>query len=232
MGLFSFLKRKQIPSDARKVIDNFSASVDQMLSTPPPKPLTPDEYAAIRSAERDWIEKHYNFSSVESIAAIPERRDLPRPPGDSVTGDIYYHLHYRAQMYADDLNYDLAIACQKKSNALIKFRYGNWSGRRECYYLVKLLARAGQVNAAIREKHAIDSFYGSPAPGSRDYQYAQDMISLAIKQGKDERDYAWIKENIPNLCPKSKNGFCRMRAQNTKNFQVLKQLATEKGREI
>lgn len=232
MGLFDFFRKKKEQKEAQAVIDRFSKAVDQMLSAPPAKPLPAEEYSAIRQAERDWIEEHYDFSSVEAVSAIPERKDLPRPPGDSVTGDIYYHLHYKARIYADNLDYDLAIACQRKSNALIKFRYGNWYGRKECYYLVKLLARAGDINAALDEQASIDRYYGSPAPGSRDYLYAETMIPLAVKQGNDEREFAWIKNNLPELCPKSKNGFCRMRSQNTKNYQLLKQKAADLGKEI
>ena len=222
----------QISPEDQAVINNFSAAVDAMLTAPPQKPLTSEEYQQIRQAERDWLEDHYDFSTVESVNAIPERKDLPRPPGDSVTGDVYYHLHYRARLYADDLKYDIAIACQKKSNALIKFRYGNWSGRRECYYLVKLYARAGMLEEAYAEQEEIEHFYGVPAAGTRDYIYAQDMIQLAIKQGKDEQDFQWLKINLPSLCPKSKNGFCRMRSQNTKNYQILRAQAAALGREI
>lgn len=232
MGLFNLFKRKNIHPDAQRVIDNFSASANQMSSSPQPKPLTSEEYAAIRTAERDWIEKHYDFSSIESIEAIPEKKDLPRPPGDSVTGDIYYYLHYRARMYADSLNYNMAIACQKKSNALIKFRYGNRYGRRECYYLVRLLARSGLIDAAKHEKERIDSFYGVPAAGSKDDLYAHNMISDAAKQGRDERDYAWVRINLPDNCPKSKNAFCRMRSQNSTNYKTLKQLAAKLGKDI
>ena len=222
----------QISPEDQAVIDNFSAAIDAMLSAPPKEPLTKEEYQSIRQAERDWLEEHYDFSTVESVNAIPEIKDLPRPPGDGVTGDVYYHLHYKARLYADDLKYDIAIACQKKSNALIKFRYGNWSGRRECYYLVKLYARAGLIEEAYSEKEKIERFYGVPNVGTRDYIYAQDMIQLAIKQGKDEQDFHWLQTNLPTLCPKSKNGFCRMRSQNTKNYQTLKAKAAELGKEI
>lgn len=233
MGLFDFLRgKKKISAADQAVIDNFKASVDALLSAPPPKPLTKEEYHEIRQTERNWLEAHYDFSTVTGIQSIPERKDLPRPPGDSITGDVYYHLHYKARCYADEMKYDLAIACQKKSNTLIKFKYGNRYGRRECYYLVKLYARAGLTDLANREKTVIDTFYGAPMPGSKDFDYAQNMIPLSIKQGKDERDFAWIRENLPELCPKSKNGFCRMRSQNTKNYQTIKQLAAERGKSI
>lgn len=233
MSFFSLFKRKRkISPEDQAVIDNFKVSIDARLNAPPQKPLTKEEYHDIRQAERDWLEAHYDFSTLKGIQDIPEHKDLPRPPGDGVTGDVYYHLHYRARCYADALNYDLAIACQKKSNALIKYRYGRHYGRKECYYLVKLYARAGLVDRANIEKNVIEQFYGVPAPGSRDAIYAQDMISLAERQGRDERDFAWLQKNLPNLCPKSKNGFCRMRSHNTKNYQTLKHQAALLGKEI
>lgn len=232
MSIFNFLKRNKISKQDHAVIDNFKKSVDILLNTPPPKSLTNKEYQEIRQSERNWLESHYDFSTVKSINDIPDKKNLPRPPGNSVTGDVYYYLHYKARCYADDLKYELAIACQKKSNALIKHRYGHYYGRKECYYLVKLYARAGLLDQAYREKGLIEQFYGIPAPGSRDAAYAQNMIKLAEKQGRDERDFAWLQKNIPSLCPKSKNGFCKMRKQNTKNYQILKELAAEAGKEI
>lgn len=233
MGLFSLFKRKKkISSEDQAVIDNFKASLDSRLNAPAQKSLTKEEYHDIRQAERDWLEAHYDFSTLNGIQSIPDCKDLPRPPGDGVTGDVYYHLHYKARCYADDLNYDLAIACQKKSNALIKYRYGRYYGRKECYYLVKLYARAGLIQQAYREKELIEQFYGIPAQGSRDASYAQNMIALAEKQGNDERDFAWLQKNLPDLCPKSKNGFCRMRSQNTKNYQTIKYQAALLGKEI
>ena len=233
MGLFGFLKKeKRVSAEDQAVIDNFKATLDSRLNSTPPKPLTKEEYQKIRQNERDWLEAHYDFSTLKGIQSIPERKDLPRPPGDGVTGDVYYYLHSKARDYADNMKYDLAIACQKKSNALIKYRYGRHYGRKECYYLVKLYARAGLLDQAYREKNLIEQFYGAPAPGSRDAAYAQNMIALAEKQGRDERDFAWLENNLPDLCPKSKAGFCRMRSQNTKNYQVIKQQAALRGKEL
>lgn len=59
-----------------------------------------------------------------------------------------------------------------------------------------------------------------------------NLIDYEIKRGNDARDYFWIKEHIPKKCPKSVTGYRRMKTQNTKNYQILKQLAAEMGREI
>lgn len=49
---------------------------------------------------------------------------------------------------------------------------------------------------------------------------------------KTEKDYEWLQANIPDKCPKSISSYRRMKTQNTKNFQILKDLAAELGRQI
>lgn len=58
------------------------------------------------------------------------------------------------------------------------------------------------------------------------------MIEYETQKGIDFRNFLWIKEHIPNKCPKSPSGYRRMKTQNTKNFQILKQLASELGKEL
>ena len=45
-------------------------------------------------------------------------------------------------------------------------------------------------------------------------------------------DYEWIHRHLPVIAPKSLSGYSRMKTQNTKNYQALKQAAAELGREI
>lgn len=49
---------------------------------------------------------------------------------------------------------------------------------------------------------------------------------------KTEKDYEWIQANLPDKCPKNISGYRRMKTQNTKNYQLLQQLAADLGREI
>lgn len=49
---------------------------------------------------------------------------------------------------------------------------------------------------------------------------------------KTEKDYEWLQSNLPDKCPSNISGFRRMKTQNTKNFQTLKALAAELGRQI
>lgn len=58
------------------------------------------------------------------------------------------------------------------------------------------------------------------------------ILELEARRSQEEKDFAWIQQNIPDKCPKNITGFRRMKTQNTKNYQALKQLAAEKGRKI
>lgn len=84
-------------------------------------------------------------------------------------------------------------------------------------------AAKAQANAYIAEQEA-----------KRDQERQNDdnMIEYEVKRGNDMRDFFWLRENIPQKCPKSATGYRRMKTQNTKNYQILKQLAAELGREI
>lgn len=53
-----------------------------------------------------------------------------------------------------------------------------------------------------------------------------------VRERKDHEDYAWIRENLPDLMPKTFSGYRRMKTMNTANFQKLRSKALEFGREI
>lgn len=59
-----------------------------------------------------------------------------------------------------------------------------------------------------------------------------NMIEYETKRGNDARNFFWLKKHIPGKCPKSLSGYRRMKTQNTRNYQFLKQFASEQGREI
>lgn len=58
----------------------------------------------------------------------------------------------------------------------------------------------------------------------------EHMIEFEAKRGADARDFFWIRENLPDKCPKTITGYRRMKTQNTKNYQQLKELAAGRGR--
>lgn len=376
MGLFDFLKKKSRAntsarnndlSPAEKALLSQIARIDASGGY-----VSPELHQQLRDFQSNWLERHYDFSTIEGIDSIPVLENLPgaptppsKSPVKSPTGEVYYYLHFKASQYLEEARYDLAIACQRKSNDLIALRCGHaYYGRDESMFLVKILARAGRIEEARREKSAIDSYYrnaaskldqeiaqrtrtvaadfatdlvimdahGSVCPECAKFQgrvysisgknrlfpkvpdffftaggvhigcghtfspyihgvndpmlgytlkvhplqnprygkdivtfsnrpfiddrtdeckqaaeefrkkrkleedakrqYEDNMIEIEYLRGIDQRNYFWLQANLPEKCPKSFGGFRRMKNQNTKNYQLLKQLAAELGREI
>lgn len=58
------------------------------------------------------------------------------------------------------------------------------------------------------------------------------MIEREYQKWLDNQTLDWLRVNFPDKCPKNITSFRRMRTQNTKNYQMLKQLAAERGKEI
>lgn len=58
------------------------------------------------------------------------------------------------------------------------------------------------------------------------------ILEWESQRVKEEQDYIWLQRNSPEKCPKSLTGYRRMKTQNTRNYQALKQFAAELGREI
>lgn len=54
-------------------------------------------------------------------------------------------------------------------------------------------------------------------------------IAYVAREKKDHADYAWIRENLPDLLPKTFSGYRRMKTMNTANFQKLQSKALELG---
>lgn len=52
------------------------------------------------------------------------------------------------------------------------------------------------------------------------------------KLAAEEKDFAWIQANLPDKCPKTISSYRRMKTQNSKGYQALKQAAAELGRDI
>lgn len=190
--------------------------------------ITPELYQQLRDFESDWLERHYDFNSIDGVNAIPVKKNLPGAPSPQSsikghTGEVYYYLRHKAYQHEEEGNMDLALACMRKSVALVKRRSQYFID--DCYPLAKMLARAGYISEAYQEKHLADRAFPSLA-------MSDSIIEIEIKRGNDVRDYAWIKLNFPDQCPKSISSYRRMKTQNTKNYQSLKYAAAERGRDI
>lgn len=113
-----------------------------------------DDYLQLRQSEEAWLESHYDFNTLDGINAIPVTANPMRPPSNSTTGEVYYYLRRKGYEYEDAGNIEMALACLKKSNELIRCR--DYYSLDECYPYVKMLARAGCIDEAYKEKEDID----------------------------------------------------------------------------
>lgn len=350
--------------DTLKLANKSADNANQLATSSMPDPAPPSEYLEMRDFEAQWLEKHYDFNSIEGVKRIPANKGLRCPTTSGVTGQLYYYLRRKAYDYEKEGKAELAVACMKKSSELAILDYGNKIQKQELYPLVKILARNGQIEEAISEKgfvdrycqeqqdeldkeifrrvvseahelrtdlvimsvlgvacaecakyqgrvyslsgnsrkypklpsffyttgrvhrgcgHTFSSFidgvndpmmeytlschplknkiYGrdivafsnrpfvddrteaakaqanayiaeQAAKAAKEKQDDDNMIAYETQRGNDMRDYFWLKENIPQKCPKSVTGYRRMKTQNTKNYQALRQFAAEHGREI
>lgn len=212
-----------------------------------PKPITNEEYQRRRQANEAWLEAHYDLNSEKGIQSIPERCDLPRPPGADSGGfrdytcDVDYYLRFKSAWFEDAGDTDLAILCLRKSNAIRMVSKRGY--RKDDYYkLVRLLARSGMVKEAKEEREKIDRFFrgytidslvGIGPMLTAEEKRMEDLdIEREVQRGIDKRDYKWLQEHLPDICPKSYSGYKRMKNGNTKNYQKLVALAKELGRTI
>ena len=140
-----------------------------------------------------------------------------------VTGDLDYYLRQKAFQHEGAGKIELAILCLRKSNAIRMLKQTGY--RRSDYYaLVRMLARNDYVEEAREEKARIDRFF---------HDYSDNgEIEIEAKRGEEARTFAWIQQNLPDMCPKSLSGFRRMKKQNTKNYQKIVLAARELGHTI
>lgn len=100
----------------------------------------------------------------------------------------------------------------------------------------------GKAEVFFDRKSGLHSFYFCTVDGvlvletfendSGAIYEAPHILARRAQLEQETHDFAWLQENLPNQCPKSISGFRRMKTQNTKNYQALKQAAAEMGREI
>lgn len=190
--------------------------------------IDPELYQQYREYEENWLDRHYDFNTLEGVAAIPVSENTPGAPAPrstikSHTGEVYYYIRRKAYLHEDAGNIDLALACMRKSVALVKCR--SYFSSDDLLPLVKMLARAGYVEEAYTELRSIEQIFSASLDCDRE-------IEAEIRRGCEQRDFQWIQENYPDKCPKTISSFRRMKTQNTKNFQVLQALAAERGRKI
>ena len=190
--------------------------------------ISPDLYQQLRTFEMDWLERHYDFNTVEGVNSIPVSPHLPGAPSASGsmkghTGEVYYYLRHKAYNHEDAGNIELALACMRKSVSLAKCR--SYFSADDLLPLVKMLARAGYIEDAYTELRSIERLFSSSLD-------CDSEIEAEIRRGQERRDFQWLQEKFPDKCPKSVTSFRRMKTQNTKNYQLLKEKAAALGRDI
>lgn len=70
------------------------------------------------------------------------------------------------------------------------------------------------------------------AKATEEQNYYDNIIEVEVRRGREARDFKWLQDQFPSKCPKSLTGYRRMKTQNTKNFQILHQLAADAGKEL
>lgn len=70
------------------------------------------------------------------------------------------------------------------------------------------------------------------AKAAEEQSYYDNIIEVEVRRGREARDFQWLQDKFPDKCPKSLTGYRRMKTQNTKNFQILYQLAADAGKEL
>ena len=231
MGLF----------DIKKIVSSLFEREDPNLKDLPPserallsqisklnaqgRDITPELYQQLRAFEAAWLERHYDFNTVEGIESITVSSDLPGAPSPAGTvkghtGEVYYYLRHKAYEYEEIGRTELALACMRKSVALVMCR--SFFSTDDCYPLVKMLARFGYADEARKLKREIDATFGIK-------KVDDTIIETELKRRQESLDYQWIQDNIPDKCPKSISSYRRMKTQNTKNYQLIQQIAAERG---
>lgn len=77
------------------------------------------------------------------------------------------------------------------------------------------------------------SFHAKAAAKAAEEQnYYDNIIEVEARRGQEARDFKWLQGHFPDKCPKSLTGYRRMKTQNTKNFQILYQLAADAGKKL
>lgn len=175
----------------------------------------------------NWLERNYDFNTVDGVNSIPVSRNIPAAPApDSSmkghTGEVYYYLRHKAYKHEEDGNIELALACMRKSVDIVMCR--SYFSPDDCYPLVRMLARSGHIDEAREKKNYFDRVFRiHDEEDIVEYEYQKHIDSCTVK---------WLQEHFPAKAPKNITGYRRMRTQNTKNYQILKQLSSELGREI
>lgn len=180
----------------------------------------------------------YDLSDADAILKIPVPNYKRQQLSTSVSTEPEQILQRQATYYKKVKQMDLAVACLKKSNEFMKTSF--YSYRVKDYMrLVDFMYLNSQFDEARSERQKIYKYLGKdevgeltelmnelPTARERDEYYRRLIIPEKEKM-RDKEEFWWILENLPELAPKSFNGYRKMKRENTDNFTVLKLLAED-----
>lgn len=61
---------------------------------------------------------------------------------------------------------------------------------------------------------------------------AKHILEWEAQREREKQDYEWLKQSLPEKCPKSLTGFRRMKTMNSKKYQALRVFALAHNKEI
>lgn len=237
MGILDFFKKKTVSSqsannrkfDSKTNLTDAEKSLLSKISkiNASGRPISPELYQQLRDFETNWLERNYDFNSIEGVNSIPVSSNIlgapaPDSPVKGHTGEVYYYLRHKAYKHEEDGDLELALACMRKSVNLAMCR--KYFTPDDCYPLVRMLARSGHIDEARDKKKFFDRVFKiHDEEDIVEYEYQKYIDSCTVK---------WLQEHFQSKAPKNVTVYRRMKTQNTKNYQILKQLASELGREI
>lgn len=180
----------------------------------------------------------YDLSDADAILKIPVPNYKRQQLSTSVSTEPEQILQRQATYYKKVKQMDLAVACLKKSNEFMKTSF--YSYRVKDYMrLVDFMYLNSQFDEARSERQKIYKYLGKdevgeltelmnelPTARERD-EYYRRLIVPEKEKMRDKEEFWWILENLPELAPKSFNGYRKMKRENTDNFTVLKLLAED-----
>lgn len=103
----------------------------------------------------------------------------------------------------------------------------------DCTDIISYSNRPFKDERSKEEISRYDSWKGTVSRNMSDQEsIEQGLLDRAKKYYQDNQTFLWIRENLPDICPKSLTGFRRIRTQNTKNYQKIVAEAAKLGKKI
>lgn len=212
------------------------------------------DYLLMREEQDRWIETKYDLSTVSGIESIPlSPQDAPGSSESSSTGTVDMYLRTKGFGYEKDGKEDLAIACLRRSNEI---RFSRKRGyRKDDYYsYIRMLVHFGHVEAARREKQRIDKFFGDYVDDAHTITWSQslrhlkwkdraarkaelkkmfdgwdNLIDFEMGRANKWREYQFVLNTMPDLCPKSQGAYTKAKKDNSKKYQAIVHFMEENG---